>query len=325
MGNSGYGATAQSGFHFYDYRISEAITLTGQLSDQHLAMLINKKFNSLLKTTDIDYVIAGDTDSLFLNVAPIVEKFYPNKSIKETTKFLDKFANEVCQPIINKSVDELFDKMNAHTKVMASKREAIASKCLIRAKKNYAMYVHNSEGVDYDPPKLKVQGLEIVRASTPKKCKVWLKECLALMFEKTEDDLKSRFLEIEQEFNKLPIEAISFPRGVSDIDKWVDAKKLYKIRTPIHVRGAILYNEYVEKGALANGDKVKFVYLKLPNPIKENVISFPTGGSFPTLVSKYVDYDTQFYKAFEKPLESLTIAAGWDLRELSSLDSFFGE
>ena len=323
-GNSGYGATGQSGFYFYDPRISNAITLTGQLSDQHLAHCINKKLNAILKTSEVDYVIYGDTDSLFVSVHTLVEKFYPNKTVSETTNFLDNFAKTVLQPVINASVDELFESMNAYTKVMASKREAIASKTLLRAKKNYAMYVHNSEGVAYDPPKLKVQGLEIVRASTPKACKKWLKECVQMMFENTEMEFRDRYLTIKDEFYKLNPEEISFPRGLNDMDKWADKKTVYKKKTPIHVRGALLYNKHIEEDALNNSDKIKFCYLKVPNTIRENVISYPTAIKFPESLVKFIDKDTMFEKTFASPLRSLTDPAGWQLEEVASLEDFFG-
>jgi DNA polymerase elongation subunit (family B) len=324
IGNSGFGAIAQEGFYFYDYRLASAITLTGQLSDQHLASKVNIKLNSMLKTDNIDYVIYGDTDSLFVSVQTLVEKFYPNKTVKETTKFLDQFAKTILQPVINESVTELFESMNAYTKVMSSKREAIASKTLLRAKKNYAMYVHNSEGVEYDPPKLKVQGLEIVRASTPKVCKKWLKECVQMMFEATEMEFRDRYITIKEEFYKLNPEEISFPRGLSDMDKWADSVKIYKSRTPIHVRGALLYNKHIEEDALNNSDKIKFCYLKVPNTIRENVISYPTGVKFPESLIKFIDKDTMFEKTFSNPLKSLTDPAGWKLEEEASLMDFFG-
>lgn len=161
--NSAYGAIANDGFHYYDYRMAEAITLTGQLSDIHLAERMNARFNSLLKTDGVDYVIYGDTDSIYLNCQPFVDLYVKDKTRDQIVDFLDKFADKVCQPVINQSVDAIFDSMNCFDKVMGSKREAIASRVLFRAKKNYAMYVHDSEGVKYDPPKLKVTGIEIVR------------------------------------------------------------------------------------------------------------------------------------------------------------------
>jgi len=330
MANAAYGAIGNEGFHYYDYRMAEAITLTGQVSDIHLANLLNEKFNNILSTTNIDYIIAGDTDSVYINCQDIVDKFAGGKSTDEIVKFLDDFAVKICQPIINASVDTVYEKMNAYDKVMGSKREAIASKMLYRAKKNYAMYVHNSEGVAYNPPKLKVMGIEIVRSSTPKWCRNKLKELLQSMFESDEITLRKKFLLIEKEFKTLPPTEIAFPRGVSDIDKYFANNAIKTgITVPMHVRAACLFNMNTVKlkqyQQVQNGDKIKFLYLKMPNPIRQNVIGFPSNIDLPPefKLHAYVDYDTQFEKTIENAMTSLTDCAGWKLREESSLAGFF--
>ncbi len=290
---------------------------------------MNEKINSILKTNKIDYILFGDTDSIALNVQPLVDKFCQGKTTDEIVKFLDKFGEDICQKVINTSIDELFEKTNAFDKVMASKREAIASKTLIRAKKNYGMYVHNSEGVSYDPPDLKIMGIEVVRSSTPKWCRNKLKECIKDIFEKDEVYLRNRFKILYNEFRDLKPEDIAFPRGVSDIDKWTD-KDFYKKGTPIHVRAAILYNHYTKElnnyDAISNGDKIKFIYLKIPNSIHENVFGFPSAMKMPVelKLDRFVDYDTQFEKTFKEPLQSLIDCAGWSLEDKTNLEDFFG-
>ncbi len=329
--NSLYGGVANAGFHYNNWRMAEAITLSGQLSDQHLANKLTAKMNIILKTKDIDYIPAGDTDSVFLDCTKLVDTFCKDKTLDEKVNFLDKFGEQVCQPIINDSVQEIFDFSNGMKKVMNSKREAIASKFLFRGKKNYAMYVHNSEGVAYNPPKLKVQGIEIVRSSTPKWCRKHLKECLQMIFEKDELMLRKEFNKLKSEFLTLSVEEIAFPRGVSDMEKWyVDSAPFYILRTPVHVRASILFNQHCKNNKLLikpiqNGDKIKFVYLKLPNNIHEDVIGFPTTEKLPIQLNlhKYVDYDKMFEKTFAHPLRTLTDVAGWQLEEVSSLEEFF--
>ena len=326
-GNSGYGAIGNKGFLYFDYRMAEAITLTGQYSDQHLANMFNQKLNGIMKSDDVDYILMADTDSVYMNCQPIIDKFCQGKTDDEIVNFLDKFGSTVLQKLVDKSIDEIFFKTNAYKKVMSSKREAIASKTLIRAKKNYAMKVHNSEGVAYNPPKVKVVGLEIVRSTTPQWCRKKLKECLQMMFDTSELELREYFAKLYAEFIQLPVEDIATPKGISDIDKWYSPSALYISRTPIHVRGSILYNHHTKKfgkyPALANGDKIKYVYLKMPNPINENVISF--GNKLPVELDlhKYIDFELQFSKAFKEPLKSLTDAAGWHLEHVSTLDDFF--
>lgn len=329
--NSVYGAVGNSGFHYYDSRQAEAITLSGQYSDINLANKINAKLNKILKTNNVDYIISGDTDSVYANVQPIVDLFAPTKTIDQIVAFLDRFGKEVIQPVINESVNEIFDKMNCFDKVMDSKREAIASKVLYRAKKNYAMYVHNSEGVSYDPPKLKVLGIEIVRSNTPQWCRKNLKKSLLMIFESNEKELQKKFLELEKEFKTLPAHDIGRPSGVSDISKHFDGIKIKDSKSvPMHVRAAINYNiacaPLSNLEQIVNGGKIKYVYLKMPNPIKQNVIGFPSHSKLPAelKLDKYIDYNTQFEKTFENPLKSLTDVAKWSLRDESDLTSFFG-
>lgn len=324
--NACYGAIGNEGFHYYEYRMAEAITLTGQLSNIHLSNMLNKKMNNVMKTSEIDYIVYGDTDSLYLNCQPIVDLICKDKTRDQIVKFLDLFAEQVCQPVITKSINQIYDDTNCFDAVMSSKREAIASKALFRGKKNYAMYVHNSEGVEYNPPKLKVMGLEIVRSSTPQWCKKKLKECLMMIFETDEITFRNYFAKVENEFKLLSPEEIAFPRGVSDIDKWVIGNQIKK-GVPIHVRGALLYNSYAKDRPdfqkIQNGDRTRFIYMKMPNPIKNNVFGFPANNKFPSELTKYVDYKSQFEKTFEHPMSSLTNCAKWSVREQSSLEDFF--
>jgi uncharacterized protein YbcV (DUF1398 family) len=273
-------------------------------------------------------ILVHNTDSVYLNVQSVVDKFCKGKTQKEIVDFLDKFGDKVCQPIINESVQEVFDKMNCYKKLMSSKREAIASKILFRAKKNYACYVHNSEGVAYDPPKLKCTGIEIVRSSTPKWCRDKLTTSLRMIFESDELSFRQYFAQLEKDFMKLTPDEIAFPKGVSDIDKWIEYGKTKK-GIPFHVRAANNYNVNTKKyntlQQIQNGDKTKIVYLKMPNTIQQNAISFPSNMKLPKELNldQYVDYQTQFFKAFEHPLKTLTDCAKWSLREEASLEDFF--
>jgi len=235
------------------------------------------------------------------------------------------------QPVINKTLEDIAIECGCVERSMSMKREAVASKTLFMCKKKYAMYVHNSEGVSYDPPKIKVMGIEIVRSSTPKWCRSKLKDSLKMIFESDEQTFRAHFAKIEQEFKTLPADEIAFPRGVNDIDKCqLNGKFRVGVTVPIHVRAAIVYNMATKKfktyQPIQNGDRTKFLYLKVPNPLRQNVIGFPSNQKLPLdlHLDQYIDYQTQFYKTFEKPLEALTTIAGWSIREKSSLESFFG-
>lgn len=329
LANAFYGACSNVGFRYYDLRLAEAITLTGQAADQHLERYMNEYFNKILKTDNVDYILAGDTDSVYLNVDPLIQKMGMTDK-KKIIKFLDKLGSTELQKVINQSVSDMFQSTNAFEKVMASKREAIASKMIITAKKRYAMMIHNSEGVDYEPYKLKIMGLDIIKSSTPQIIRKKLKEALPILFEQGELAIREYITKIKTEFESLEVEEFSFPRTANDIDKWKNGDS-YGKGTPIHVRGSILYNQAIKPykkfyQEIANGDKIKFVYLKMPNPIRENIISFPVNGSLPKELNltKYVDRDKMFNNTFIAPLKGITDAIGWQLEEQSTLEEFFG-
>lgn len=321
LANSAYGAISNEGFRYFDLRIAEAITLTGQASDQHVAKTLNKLMNRMLKTDGVDYIIAGDTDSLYLNVDGLVTKGH---GIDRTVSMLDKIGEEVLQTAINKSVDTVFKLCNCYQKTMAMKREVIASKALWSGKKQYAMLLHNSEGVAYNPPKLKVMGLALVKSSTPKQMRDKLKTGLRLMFDTNEEHVQKFVQQSISEIKKLSIDELAFPKGCNDIDKY----HLGDLRIPIHVRAALLYNKFSDPKKyerIKNKDKLRFVYLKMPNPLKENVIGWPSSGVLPKelKLESYVDWDTMIEKTFLVPFRTLTDAAGWQLEKKATLESFF--
>jgi len=210
------------------------------------------------------------------------------------------------------------------------KRESIADRGVWTAKKRYCLNVYDSEGVRYKEPKLKIMGVEVQRSSTPKICRDSLKECIKIILTGTEEDLISHIEEVKEKFYKSTPEQIAFPRGVSDVKKYTDSIQLPAKGTPIAVKGAIRYNNALSKYGIenkytkiTNGDKVKFLHLKVPNTIGDKVLSFPASIPKEFGIDKYVDYDTQFEKAFLDPLDTILNAIGWKHEKTSNLDGFF--
>ena len=321
--NSLYGSLGNNYFRYFDLRIAESITLSGQLSIKWAEKAMNKYLNKMLKTDD-DYVIAIDTDSLYVDMSPLVKAVNP----KDPVSFIDKACEEKIVPILAKSYEKMNDRMNGYDNRMVMAREAIADKGIWTAKKRYILNVYNNEGVQYAEPKLKIMGIEAVKSSTPQIVRDKFKKAYSLMLNSTEAELQKFVSDFYEEFKSLPPEDVSFPRGVSDIVKWRDQYTIYKKGTPIHVRGALLYNKQVEKLNLSiegikNGSKVKFCYLKMPNPLMENVISFNPFLPKEFGIHEHIDYEMQFNKTFKEPLKLVSDAINWELEHINSLEDFF--
>lgn len=322
--NSLYGALGNKYFRYFDIRIAEGITLSGQLSIRWAEKYMNIAMNKIMNTTALDYVLYMDTDSLYVNMAPLVKNVKP----ADPVAFLDKACDQKFEKVLEDAYAVLFEQQNAFKNTMVMKREAIADAGIWTAKKRYILNVHNSEGVQYAEPKLKIMGIEAVKSSTPAIVRGKFKEAYKLMLSGTEKDLQKFVSDFYEVFKGLQPEEVSFPRGVSEIDKWEDRSTMFKKGVPIHVRGAIVYNHYVKKLKLRdeeikNGNKVKFCYLKMPNTIGTNVISFPQFLPKELGIHKYIDYDTQFDKTFKDPLKLVSDAINWQLEHVNTLDSFF--
>jgi len=323
--NSAYGAIGNQWFRYYDLRNAEAVTTGGQLAIRWIEKALNDYLNKYLDTTDYDYVVAIDTDSVYLRLGKFVDKFINSDDKNKICDLIDKVTKEAFEPFIAKSYEELADYVNAYEQKMFMGREVIADKGVWTAKKRYALNVYDSEGVRYKKPKMKVIGLEIVKSSTPANVRGKLKEAVNIMLTGNERQLQSLVHKYKKEFVDLEIPDIAFPRGLSEYTKYEHATK----SVPIHARAAKVYNELLKKHDIKNAEKIgdgaklKFIYLKTPNPFGSNAIAFLDGLPPEFDVERWVDYETQFEKAFLSPLEGVLHPVGWDWEEKSTLESFF--
>ena len=330
--NSAYGAIGNQYFRYYKLANAEAITLSGQVSIRWIEMRMNGYLNKLLQTEGEDYVIASDTDSIYLNLGPLVTKFFSNISDDKTkvVGILDQICEDKLEPFIEQSYQNLADYVSAYEQKMFMKRENIADRGIWTAKKRYILNVWDSEGVRYEDPKLKIMGLEAVKSSTPAPCRKMIKDALKIILTQTEDDVISFIDQCRKDFKKLSPEEIAFPRTASDVKKYASSSDIYSKGTPIHIRGSLLFNHYIKENKLDNkyslinnGEKIKFIYMKKPNPIHENVLSFIQEFPNELKLNQYIDYDLQFDKSFLEPLKSILDAIGWSVEKKVSLDSFF--
>jgi DNA polymerase elongation subunit (family B) len=294
-----------------------------------MANRLNDLMNKTLKTVDKDYVIAIDTDSIYLSLELLVETTCAGKTTEQKISYMDKVCEQVFQPFIDKGYQELATYMNAYSQKMIMKREVLADKGIWVAKKNYVLNVHNSEGVQYTEPKLKILGLSMVRSSTPEKVRAKLKESLQVILHGSQQDLHKFVDDFRSDFYKLPVDEIARPSGMNGMNDY-RGSPIYKIKTPIHVRGALLYNHHIKRigldkkyPAIRDGDKVKYVYVKKPNPFHEDVIAF--AGTLPTELGldNFIDYDKQFEKVFLDGLKTVIEPLGWTPEVEQNLEEFF--
>jgi DNA polymerase elongation subunit (family B) len=326
--NSAYGAMGNQWFRYYDERNAEAVTAAGQLSIQWAENAVNSYLNTTLGTVNKDYIVAMDTDSLYVCLDSLVTKVGLTDNEK-IINFLDKACSRI-EGVIEKSYNELAEYVNAYQQKMKMTREVIADTGIWTAKKHYILNVHDSEGVRYEDPKLKIVGIEAIKSSTPQACRDSLKEIFNIIISGTEDDVIGYIEEFKTKFFKLNMENVAFPRSVNGLKKYKDSSTIYKKSTPIHVKGSLIYNHMLKSKKLTKkypiineGEKVKFAYLKDPNPAGDKVISILNSLPKEFELEKYIDYDTQFEKAFVEPLKGVLNVIGWDTERRASLDEFF--
>ena len=329
--NSAYGAIGNQYFRYYDVRQATAITSAGQFVIRFIQKNVNEYMNRILKSTnEVDYIVASDTDSIYLCLDKLVEATCKDKSKADTLKFLNKVVNSRIEPFIDKCFEELAEYTNAIKQKMVMKREVIADKGIWTAKKRYILNVLDEEGITFDEPKLKIMGIEAVKSSTPEVCRGKIKQAIKLIVTKGEDELQAFVAEFKKEFYKMTAEQISFPRSCNNLKKYRDSNSIFIKGTPIHVKGALIYNYNLSQLKLhkkypliQEGDKIKFLKLKEANPFKFDVVSYITKLPSEFELQEYIDYDLMFQKTFLDPMSFILNSIGWEYEKTASLEAFF--
>ena len=330
--NSAYGAIGNQYFRYYMLANAEAITLGGQFSIRWIENRMNRYMNKVLKTENKDYVIASDTDSIYLHLGPLVQVIFKDreKNVESIVSFLDKICEVEFEKYISSSYEALATYVNAYDQKMFMKRETIAERGIWTAKKRYMLNAWDIEGVRFAEPKLKMMGIEAVKSSTPAPCRKMIKDAISIIMNESEDNVQKYIMKMRSDFRNMDPADIAFPRTCNNVEKYRNRLTIYSKGTPMHVRGSLLFNHYLKQknlegkyNVINNGEKIKFCYLKNPNPIHENVISFISEFPKEFGLSQYIDYDLQFEKSFIEPLKAILDSIGWSVEKTATLESFF--
>jgi len=320
--NSAYGAMGNQFFRYYDERVAIAITTSGQLSIRWIEGKVNEYLNKILETENEDYIIASDTDSIYVSFDELVRKSFNGRTVstEKVISFLDSVAKKKLEPFIDKSYKDLAEYVKAYAQKMEMKREIIADKGIWTAKKRYILNVHDNEGVRYKEPQLKIMGIEAVKSSTPEPCRDKIKEALRVIINSDELELNKFIQDFRKDFMNMDPELIAYPRSCNGVKKWSDKSNVFKKGTPMHVKGALLYNHLLNRNKISHkfpfiqeGDKIKFLQLRKPNILQSNVISFMTKLPREFDLKETIDYDIMFDKSFVEPLTFILDSIGWNI------------
>ena len=328
--NSLFGAYGSEYFRYYDDRVAEGITMTGQYIIRHVGNALNAYLNTVCGTTDFDFSFYSDTDSCYVTLDPLVKKYYAELPKDKIIDIIDTICKTKIQEVLDEVCQDIAQYTNAFQQKITFKREAIADKGLWVSKKRYALNVYDNEGVRYATPKLKVMGLEIVRSSTPSAIRDALKDAVKICLDGKESTLHSFIQEMRTKFFTLSPEDIAFPRSVNGLEKYAHATEIYTKGTPMHVRASLLYNKMIVEKQITQkyekieeGNKIKFLYLNERNPLRQNCMAFMSKLPKEFELHRFVDYDMMFQKTFIEPLQSIIEGLNWTTEPQSSLDSLF--
>ena len=330
--NSAYGTMGNEYFRFYDVRIAEAITLSAQYVILSLENEMNAYLNKLLSSKDYSYVIAMDTDSMYLDLNELVKKAFNNKlpPKKDIVVFLNKIAEGKLQEVIGGTFLKIVNYLNSFEQKMRMKREYIADRGFWTEKKRYALNALDKEGVTYAEPKVVIKGFEAVRSNVPAVCRENLKTAIKLILRESESTLISFIEKFREEFMKVKLEDILIPGTANNLEKYSDSKNVYGFKTPAHVKGALLYNHLIKKMDLTKkyrlineGDKIKSISLREPNPIGSSTISVADILPPEFNLEAYIDYEHQFEKSFFKPIRNILIKIGWRWEQVQDMSPMF--
>jgi DNA polymerase elongation subunit (family B) len=325
--NDLYGCYAINGWRYTDGHkiISKAITLTGQRVTQESIKFINLWMNEQLGTTDKDYVVTSDTDSLFIQVKDLVLQRYPETKTKdEYIKAVLEIATEV-QKHANANIErvarEKFNIKGDH--YFELKQEVVIERGYFAGKRRYAMYIVNKEGVTVD--EMIMMGLDLMKSNMTPMYRKFGEELLQqIMFGAPKSDIDKRILDFKKFVKDLPLGDIAKPTGVKQVSSYIDRKpgigeifSTLKLKCPINTKAAVWYNDLLRFKKLdkkypcfREGDKMRYIQLK-DNPYRIDVIGFT--GNDPEFITEFMDKYADREQGFESSLMNKLVGIYEDL------------
>jgi len=327
--NSFYGICGLKYFRFYDIRLSEAVTLSGQAANRFVEQRVNQYLNKILETANRDYTVYMDTDSCYFDLSGMVKKFAHNKTKEQQYEFVKKVGYSKLTDVINDAIVEFNDYLNVHDPVLDMKMEAVGSGVFI-AKKKYIMSIVHMEGVDYAEPEMKMTGVEAVKSSTPAPARKALTDCAQIIVTGSEDELIEYVDKFRKNWTSLPPDEIALPTSVNGIRKYHIEGNQYKLGCPMHIRAAINYNHWIQRkeidmyySDIKDGSKAKYIFLIKNNKTKENVIAFPNKLPKELDLHSKIDYNTQLERSFLSPLKIMLEPTKWSYERKANLMDLF--
>jgi DNA polymerase elongation subunit (family B) len=320
--NSIYGQLGSRYFPMFDLDNAEAVTISSQRIIKDSARFVNEYMNERFDT-DADYIVAGDTDSLYVNIEPLVLE-----TLGENPKWGRNQVSKMCKLIDNDFVPLVNDNCTRITETeffspltnIEFKRELLCSRAAFVAKKRYVAKVKNDEGVNVD--KWKVTGVDIKKNELPAKIKDVLKH---IIFSAIEEDwgtekYMSELTNVWDEFVEIPVNDIAFIKGYNT-EKTTDGFLRAAKGSGAHAKAALFYNQILDDLDLNHkydkirvGDSIRFAYVSKGNPYGIDVIGWPD--SFPPEFEEIfeVNYRLMFEKVVMSPLKKFVLIYDWSRR-----------
>lgn len=338
--NSIYGYLGTPYCRFYNPDMAGSVTVAGRYYTKGCINRLNEYFEKqderlrkklgLPEGNGKNIVKAADTDSVFLHLGRYVDD---DLTDEKAMKVVNKLNNLACKKA-NDIAEDITDQFDLENYIKFDK-EYVARYVSYLTKKRYVYSKIDTENFgDEDNFDISAKGFEIVKSSTPYQVREYLKDvCRTILKTQNESDVHDKIKEIYDDFLELDPVEIAFPTSVNGIQKYTSESGGCKKGTPIHVRGAIVWNNLLEKNdiedyePIVEGGKMRYVYLKQNHITTSHVIGFGDVGLPSSLgLDRYVDYDKMFQKTFMKPMDPFFEILGWDrpnlkVKDLSSIFS----